>query len=38
MLGKLNKAVVDRETQIGYNIKIENDVVFLHYNECGGKN
>ena len=37
MLGKVNKAIVDRETQIGYMLKIDDNEVFLHYNECSGK-
>ncbi|MGI6710014.1 MAG: S1-like domain-containing RNA-binding protein [Bacilli bacterium] len=34
MIGKINEAVVVRETQIGYMLKIGDDEVFLHYNEC----
>ena len=36
-LGYINKFVVDRETQLGYVIKKDDNEFFLHRNECCGK-
>ena len=36
-LGYINKFIVDRETQLGYVIKKDENEFFLHRNECCGK-